>query len=735
MWTCKRCETLNEDEHDSCALCNEPKAVKEEQQRTSNNKNFNANKQQFSQNQQSFGANNSQKEADPRKKNPTAILIGALCVLLLVAVIVIVVLITRQPAYQSAPQITEPPAGPMETMAPQADANQNALIPVNEDHRIVVDSIYDSVLDGSFRWGAAIDQAGTVWLWDQNDYVARPSDITDAVAIYTAGVDWSARLFVVKKDGSVWWSELYWENNTPQYGFQKISGLENITDLEILDSIDLGLFALDAQGRVWVYGHGEYGVFGMGTDEDNYLTPVVKGLPPIQKIQCIYEDGEPGYSMVVAQATSGEFYYWGTNLFTNGYKTYNNAQSYLDIETASSNWSLFWSLEGNGHASIACLDEQGHLSIYKDSTNPIDYSDSGTFILQRGGIRSFYLLDENGSVYGYGDYSSGVSVTEDYQNTSRPSYIKELSDNQSIATIAFGGWETTALYQDGRIGVWGQTDAYVSDAQFIQDESGNEFKLMTTVAKNDAEPGKSEAISFGDVMLRVETTSEYTVRLIPTNERLETDKTYMEGITFDSDTLHVSIDDCTLVNSEGTGGGIALPGAKVQLINDDTKQEWEKTLDSGGGADAFTSLPSGHYRYIVSKEGYVTYSSPVFELNYSEGKENDYAWISCSLMSEEAVFSNGFEIQLTDLAGNAVISQKFAQILISPCQNDSVPFEVRSMLVMGNATGEDGQIISDWSQHTLYAMRKGSSAIITFDDSITWSGSGIAAPYILIRAE
>ncbi|MEN6636471.1 MAG: carboxypeptidase-like regulatory domain-containing protein [Clostridiaceae bacterium] len=740
MWTCKRCETLNEDEQSTCALCDEPRAVKEEQQRTSNKNSFSANNQQSSQSRQDADENNSQKDREPRKKNRIAILIGVLCVLLLAAVVAIVVLVSRQSAYQGVPQVTEPPAIPMETMAPQMnDAGQPVSSSV-DDHQIVIDSIYSGTADvvDEFRWGAAIDASGTVWIWDQNDYVARPSDITDAAEIYTAGVDWSARLFVVKKDGSVWWTELYWENKTLNYGLQKISGLENIIDLEIIDSMDLGLLALDAQGQVWVFGNGKYGVFGLGADDNQFETSTaIEGLPPIRKIQCIYNDFEPGYSMVVAQATSGEFYYWGTNLLTSGSKKYSNTPAPIDFATTSSNWSLFESVQVERSAYFAWLDEKGSLSIYENNSQPTDYSELGSFIYQNGGISGLYLLDENGSVYGYGYYTSGCLLTEAFASFMKPAKVNELKDNQSIIAVAFGGWETTALYQDGRIGIWEQSDDInicITDVRFIQDESGGDFKLAMNTSERTVEENNNNGIQIGDVTLTVESTGDYLAKLIPTNETINQSDAYIAGMTYDANTVHVSIDDCRLINKDGIGLGTMLPGALIQLTNLDTQTTWERTQNSDSLIDPFTDLPSGEYRYTVSKAGYITYTSPTFELNYVSGADNEYVWASYSLIEEGSVFSNGFQIQITDLAGNPVASKKFNIISLIACESTE-GLNNYSMMTLGDRIDEDGMITSDgWAPTNLYSLKKGSIAIISFDDSLNWSQGTIAGQCILIRA-
>lgn len=738
MWTCKRCETLNEDDRDSCALCNEPKTVKEEQRRASNRNSFTANNQQSFHNQQNAYENDSSKKGEPRKNNRLALLVGLLVVLLVAALITIVVLLTRQSTSQSASRGSEPGVNQSTTIAPQGEGDQSAFLPVTNDHQIVIDSIYPDESD-EFRWGAAIDASGTIWLWDQNDYIARPSDITDAAEIYTAGVDWSARLFVIKKDGSVWWTELYWENKTLKYGLQKISGLENITDLEVIDSFDLGLFALDTQGQVWVYGNEKYGVFAMGSDEFQLDAPVIMdGLPPIQKIQCIYNDFDPGYSMVVAQATSGEFYSWGTNLFTSGSKEYSNTPVSIDFATTSPNWSLFESVQEDKSAYFAWLDEKGYLSIYENQTQPTDYSELGSFTHQRGGISGLYLLDENGSVYGYGYYTSGCSLTGAFQDSNQPAMAYELSDNQSIVAIAFGGWETTALYQDGRIGVWEQSDDRIScitDVRFIQDESGGDFNLTVAVAEKSMETSNSETIVFGDVTLTVESNCEYFAKIILTDEQAKENEAYIGGMTYDANTVHVSIDDCRLINKDGIGLGTMLPGALIQLINLDTKTTWEKTQGSESFVEPFTDLPSGSYQYTVSKAGYITYTSPEFELNYVNGADNEYVWASYSLIEKGSVFCNGFQILLTDTEGNPIVSQKMNNIWLSACSNAVAPNEYMSSMILGNATDENGIITSDvWAPTNLFTLKKGSVAIIYFDDFLTWDDGNITSRYIFIRA-
>lgn len=739
MWTCKRCETLNEDERDLCTLCGEPKEVKAEQQRTSNSSQFTTDKRQFSQNQQSFGANNPQKDPEPRKKNHIAILTGVLSILLLAAVIAIVVLVSKQSVYQSVAQVTEPPAGPMEAIAPQADTNQTAQIHVNEDHRIVVDSIIDPALGDYFRWGAVIDQSGTVWIWNQNDDTAHRCDLSGAAAIYTNGMDGVARLFVVKDDGSVWWTKLDWENQTPQYKFEEIPGLKNIVDLEILDDFELGLFALDVQGQIWVYGNGKYGVFAMGQDGNYLTTPeAIDGIPPMQKIQCVYSDCEFGFGMVVAQATSGEFYYWGMNLFESGSKEYTNTPKSIDFNTTSPNWSLFQTDTSARSACIAGLDEEGFLSIYENKLQLADYSEWGSFIYQHGGLWGLYLLKSGGSVYGYGSYVSGCPLTGTYDKESYPTIISELSDNKSIVAIAFGGWETTALYEDGRIGFWRQSKNNffrITDVEFIQDEAGGDFKLEMNSTHDSVSENNSNGIQIGDVTLTVESTGDYLANLIPTDETCNRSDAYIGGMTYDANTVHVSIDDCRLINKDSIGVGTMLPDALIQLTNLDTQTTWERTQGSDPNNEPFTDLPSGKYQYTVSKAGYIPYTSPTFVLNYVSGADNEYVWASCSLVEEGSVFSKGFQIQITDLAGNPISSKKFNIITLSAFGSTLSPTASYSSMRLGDKIDENGIITSDvWAATNLFALKKGSVAIISFDDSLTWSQGKIGGQCILIRA-
>ncbi len=713
MWTCNRCETLNNDDQSICVLCGEPKNITDGEEHSSADK--------------------------PRKKNHLFIFLSISVVLVVSVLAFVVIQITRLPTSQNISKSPESAVQPTATIAPQPEEKTQPVSLSQYDHQIVIDSVYLSEPIDEFRWGAAIDQTGTVWLWDQSDYIARPSDMTDAAAIYTAGVDWTARLYVIKQDGTVWWTEVIRENNALSYRLQKIQGLQNIVDLEIINSFDMGLFALDAQGNVWAFGNGKYGVFAMGADQQYYASPTaIAGLPPIQKIQCIYKEYDSGYSMVVAQATSGEFYYWGTNLFTSGSAKYSNTPAPINFAAASPNWSLFESVQELKSAYFAWLNEQGNLSIYENRMQPTDYSALGSFVYQRGGISGLYLLNESGSAYGYGYYTSGCPLTGAFMSSNQPAAAYELSFNHSIAAIAFGGWETTALYQDGRIGIWEQSDdinACITDLRFIQSESGGDFKFATSSANESAAAQSDSSIQFGDVTLTVESTCDYSVNLIPTNERLQESEAYIGGMTFDSNKVQISIDDCKLINKDGIALGTLLPGALIQLVNIDTQTKWERTQEADGLAEAFTDLPSGNYQYTVSKEGYITYTSPTFTLKYVTGAESDYVWASHSMIEEGSVFSNGFQIQFTDLAGNPIAPQKFDGISISACGNTNAPLGSMSFTILGNAIDENGMYTSDeWAPTNLFSLKKGSAAIISFDDDMIWGESGISGQCIIIRA-
>lgn len=673
----------------------------------------------------------------PRKKNHLLILVGVLVALLVMALTVMVVLITRLPASQDISKGSESVAHPTATIAPQAGETIPSASVSPNNHQIAIDSVYLSETDVEFRWGAAIDQTGTVWFWDQNDYIARPSDITDAAAIYTAGVDWTARLYVVKQDGTVWWTEVYWENNSLKYGLQQIQGLWNIVDLEIIDSYILGLLALDSQGQVWAYGVGKYGVFAMGEDQHDYASPVaIEGLPPIQKIQSIYSDFDPGFGMVVAQATSGEFYYWGTNLFASDSEEYSNTPVPIDFATASSNWSLFESVQITKSAYFAWLNEQGYLSIYENQMQPTDYSELGSFIYQRGGISGLYLLNESGSVYGYGYYTSGCPLTGAFIYSNQPAAAYELSDNQSIAAVAFGGWETTALYQDGRIGIWEQSGGgndCITDVRFIQSEAGGDFKLATSSVNGSVAVQSDSSIQFGDVSLTVESTCDYSVNLIPTNRNLQPNSYSFEGLTFDTNQINIEITDDSLMIDYFGYLGAPVNGAQVQLFNKTDQKKWQATTKEFYGMINFDALTPGTYYYTVTCEGYETYTSPEFKVEYSSGKDNDNAYMQCILQTSENVFSNGFQIQVTDLAGNLIVSQPINEVVLHSCVRDSSSYRIWSGLVLGSSTNQEG-ILGDFTSFQ-FSLKRGSMAIITFDGITTWDGNGVMDHYILIRAE
>lgn len=238
----------------------------------------------------------------------------------------------------------------------------------------------------------------------------------------------------------------------------------------------------------------------------------------------------------------------------------------------------------------------------------------------------------------------------------------------------------------------------------------------------------------GDVTLTVESTGDYLANLIPTDETCNQSDAYIGGMTYDANTVHVSIYDCRLINKDGIGLGTMLPGALIQLTNLDTQTTWEKTQNSDSMIEPFTGLPSGKYQYTVSKAGYITYTSPTFELNYVSGADNEYVWASYSLIEEASVFSNGFQIQITDLAGNPVASKKFNTI--SLIAFDSTEEFIRcSSIILGDKIDEDGMITSDgWAPTNLFALKKGSVAIISFDDDLTWNQGVITGQCIVIRA-
>ena len=236
---------------------------------------------------------------------------------------------------------------------------------------------------------------------------------------------------------------------------------------------------------------------------------------------------------------------------------------------------------------------------------------------------------------------------------------------------------------------------------------------------------------FGNVTLTVESTCDYSVNLIPSN--LQPKHAYIfEGLTYDTNQIRLEAIDESILTSDMFSFGMPIPHAQIQLYNRDDQKYWDQSLDDSGNL-LFTELTPGTYYFTVTCEGYDVYTSTDFEVFYETGKDNDVAWTQACLNADGSTFSEGFQIQLTDMNGIPVEMQSFAGVILFPCLQNGSSFSTWTGQFLGKDTDQNGMLI-DSSSYSL-ALKKGSMAIITFDGITTWDGNNVADQYILIRAE
>lgn len=170
------------------------------------------------------------------------------------------------------------------------------------------------IASGSLH-GLALKKDGTLWTWGLvgTRYLTpvKVEGITD-IKEFAGGEQYS---IVVKNDGTVW---VWGQNFNGQLGLNK--GLEpvqtptKIDTLTNIVSVGTGYttgYALDAQGRVFAWGHNAFGQAGDGTIDNFKFSPVqVLNLTDIVEIS----SGSTA-KHCLARKKDGTIYAWGRNDF------------------------------------------------------------------------------------------------------------------------------------------------------------------------------------------------------------------------------------------------------------------------------------------------------------------------------------------------------------------------------------------------------------------------------------
>ena len=210
----------------------------------------------------------------------------------------------------------------------------------------------------------AINEDGEIYIWGYG-YNQTPTKLT----FYSKAVDVHKRL-ILAEDGSVW----YLSQNP-----SRISQLKNI--VEVASGTNY-YSALDADGRVWVWGYNGYGQLSQG-DTSSISVPT-----PVKVLKAVQDGDEPEYEdlLNIVEIKSGD-----NNLlmisntgeiYVSGYSGYgqlgtSNYNSYITIATKATNMDKAKFVDSEAYHSVAS-DRSGF--VYTTGYNAYGELGNGTYI-------------------------------------------------------------------------------------------------------------------------------------------------------------------------------------------------------------------------------------------------------------------------------------------------------------------------------------------------------------------
>ncbi len=317
----------------------------------------------------------------------------------------------------------------------------------------------------------ALNSAGTVWTWGDNDYAqlgsgtvggqqntpVQVNGVSGVVSIGTSANSWGS--LVLKSDGTVWsWGELWNtsvnENGTPanlnaQLGTPtQVSGISNSVAIAAGYDHDL---ALKNDGTVWAWGGNEYGQFGAGPTA-YCTTPVqVNGLSNVASMAT-------GDTFCLAADDEQHVWAWGQNYYGqlgDGTTTAQMAPAQVnglnEVIAVAAGGGQSLALDGQGHVwawGYNLFGELGDGTTTNRST-PEELNGLNGVVAITAGPNHSLALKSDGTVWIFGTtyYQDGTSAT-----WTMPTEVSGLS---RIKAIAAGANFSLALDSNGNVWAWG----------------------------------------------------------------------------------------------------------------------------------------------------------------------------------------------------------------------------------------------------------------------------------------
>jgi alpha-tubulin suppressor-like RCC1 family protein len=239
---------------------------------------------------------------------------------------------------------------------------------------------------------------------------------------------------------------------------------------------------LDANGTAWGDGDNQYGGLGDGTLTDRAApTPMMRDVTVL---------GAGGTHTLVAK-TDGTVWDWGENAqgaLGNGTTATNDClcsptpvqvSGLSDVVALTSTLSGSVALKSDGTVwawGVDLTDGIGPIMPGQESTTPVQVSGLSGVVAIAAGYEHMLALKSNGTVWAWGDNSSGqqgIGSTETDAPQFYPEQVIGLSD---VVAIAAGESHSLAVESDGSVWIWGDARG---DGTFVGPfGDGGDFALV-----------------------------------------------------------------------------------------------------------------------------------------------------------------------------------------------------------------------------------------------------------------